>query len=71
MGRGAATYRKRDLRVALECVKPGDEVKLDLKAGTVTIIPGGKPGEAKEPTTDENIFDVEAEKLRRRKRGTG
>jgi hypothetical protein len=44
MGRGAATFRKRDLRVALECAKPGDVVVLDLKAGKITIIPGGKSG---------------------------
>jgi hypothetical protein len=37
MGRGKATYRKRDLKVAREIAKPGDlvEVKPD---GTITII---------------------------------
>jgi len=55
MGRGKATVRKRDLRVAREVAKPGDIVEA-RPDGTITIITG-KVGEEDEANGASNPWD--------------
>jgi hypothetical protein len=55
MGRGKATVRKRDLRVAREVAKPGDIVEA-RPDGTITIITG-EVGEEDEANGASNPWD--------------
>jgi hypothetical protein len=66
--RGQSTYRKRDLRIALEAARPGDKVEVDLQARKIIITVGAKAGEAN-GAADVNPFDREAEKLRKQAEG--
>jgi hypothetical protein len=46
VGRGKATYRKRDLRVAREVAKEGDRIEVKRADGTTITIIAGRAGEA-------------------------
>jgi hypothetical protein len=55
MARGKATYRKRDLRIAREVARPGDNVEA-RPDGTIVIVTG-KSGEADEANGAANPWD--------------
>jgi hypothetical protein len=55
MGRGKATYKKRDLKVAREIAHPGDNVEIKPD-GTIVIV-AGKEGEASIASAGGNEWD--------------
>jgi hypothetical protein len=56
MGRGVATYRKRDLKIAMEVA--GDRIVKVTKDGSIVLIPA-KPGEGNgEAPNEKNDWDI-------------
>jgi hypothetical protein len=67
--RGQCSYRKRDLAVAMQLARPGDKVELDLKARKIVINVGPAKSGEENGAADVNLFDREAEKLRKQAEG--